>query len=489
MQNHYNRYSHCLLSVFFLFLSLMIFSEQIKGQEREKSMNLKIDKSGHFLIREDGEPFFWLGDTAWELFAKLDRNEVLRYLEDRKGKHFNVIQARALNLNIERPNAYGHKAFHDGDSGKPNEDYWKHCDFIIEKAKSLELYIALLPAWGHVEKKRNSSKDILLSNPERAYRYGLFIGHRYRSHKNIIWVLGGDIKPTRHKVYDALARGITEGAGQGKSDNVLMSYHPPGGTYRPPATSTGEFYHNKPWLDFNMIQSGHRIGNKNYERIMEDYYRTPPKPTLDAEPCYEHHPVKHNFKNGEFSAWHLRRRAYWSILAGAFGFTYGANGIYQMDKPNRIHKRSHHKFFWYDALNFEGAGQMKFVRQLFESRPFHIPDQSIILSSEGTVDDRVQAARATDNSYWIIYITNGHSVDLDLSKVSGLSTNAWWFNPRDGLTYTTQSEAVRRPFDIFQNDTRQSFDPPRNPGADNDWILVIDDAARGYPAPGAVSNR
>ena len=310
MQNHYNRYSHCLLSVFFLFLSLMIFSEQIKGQEREKSMNLKIDKSGHFLIREDGEPFFWLGDTAWQLFAKLDRNEVLRYLEDRKGKHFNVIQAHALNWDIERPNAYGHKAFHDGDSSKPNEDYWKHCDFIIEKAKSLELYIALLPAWArsHVEKKRNSSKDILLSDPERAYRYGLFIGNRYRSHKNIIWVLGGDIKPTRHKVYDALARGITEGAGQGKSDNVLMSYHPPGGTYRPPATSTGEFYHNKPWLDFNMIQSGHRIGNKNYERIMEDYYRTPPKPTLDAEPCYEHHPVKHNFKNGEFSAWHLRRR-------------------------------------------------------------------------------------------------------------------------------------------------------------------------------------
>ena len=63
---------------------------------------------------------------------------------------------------------------------------------------------------------------------------------------------------------------------------------------------------------------------------------------------------------------------------------------------------------------------MKFVRQLFESRPFHIPDQSIILSSAGTADDRVQAARATDNSYWIIYITNGHSVDLDLSESFGL---------------------------------------------------------------------
>ena len=36
MQNHYNRYSHCLLSVFFLLLSLMIFSEQIKGQERDE---------------------------------------------------------------------------------------------------------------------------------------------------------------------------------------------------------------------------------------------------------------------------------------------------------------------------------------------------------------------------------------------------------------------------------------------------------------------
>ena len=53
-----------------------------------KSMNLKIHKSGHFLIREDREPFFWLGDTAWELFPKRDRNEDLRCWEERKGKHF-----------------------------------------------------------------------------------------------------------------------------------------------------------------------------------------------------------------------------------------------------------------------------------------------------------------------------------------------------------------------------------------------------------------
>ena len=102
-----------------------------------------------------------------------------------------------------------------------------------------------------------------------------------------------------------------------------MSFHPKGGTYRPPATSTGEFYHAQPWLDFNMIQSGHRVGNKNYEKIQEDYHRQPTKPTLDSEPCYEQHPIEHKFDQGVFEAWHLRRRAYWSLLAGAFGFTYG----------------------------------------------------------------------------------------------------------------------------------------------------------------------
>src|SRR5688572_24028008 len=51
---------------------------------------------GHFLVTPDGRPFFWLADTAWELFHRLDREETEIYLQDRAHKGFNVIQAVAI---------------------------------------------------------------------------------------------------------------------------------------------------------------------------------------------------------------------------------------------------------------------------------------------------------------------------------------------------------------------------------------------------------
>src|SRR5829696_3180637 len=34
---------------------------------------LKVSENRRFLVKEDGSPFFYLGDTAWELFHRLDR--------------------------------------------------------------------------------------------------------------------------------------------------------------------------------------------------------------------------------------------------------------------------------------------------------------------------------------------------------------------------------------------------------------------------------
>lgn len=52
---------------------------------------LKVSENKHFLVREDGAPFFYLGDTAWELFHRLNREEADRYLADRAAKRFTVI--------------------------------------------------------------------------------------------------------------------------------------------------------------------------------------------------------------------------------------------------------------------------------------------------------------------------------------------------------------------------------------------------------------
>ena len=62
-----------------------------------------------------------------------------------------------------------------------------------------------------------------------------------------------------------------------------------------------------------------------------------------------------------------------------------------------------------------------------------------------------------------------------MSYIGGSKVKAWWFNPRDGKA--TQIGA-------FENEGEREFTPP-NPGELLDWVLVLDDAAKSYPAPGA----
>jgi hypothetical protein len=301
-------------------------------------------------------------------------------------------------------------------------------------------------------------------------------------------VLGGDSYGTKDTIYYRMAQGIIDGYRDGDGSQVLMSYHPKGGTYRPPATSSGEFYHHMEWLDFNMIQSGHRIGNRNFERIEEDYLRQPVKPTLESEPCYEQHPVKHNYENGRFGAWHLRRRAYWAILAGSFGFTYGGNGIWQMATPDRPGRESHFSHYWYEALEHEGGNQMVHVRNLFESRPFinpeRIPDQSILADPSDSTDEHIQCARAADFSYWIIYVTNGREFSLYTDKLANPEYRGWWYDPRTGECLGADSSLIRRPFRIDTGTGPCHFDPPGTPGEGNDWILVLDAKKSPYGMPG-----
>ena len=111
---------------------------------------LKVSENRRFLLREDGTGFFYLGDTAWELFHRTTFEEAGFYLRDRAAKGFNVIQAVALAEldGLRVPNRYGHTPFLDLESLRPDESYWEHLDRVIRLANRLGLYVGLLPAWG-----------------------------------------------------------------------------------------------------------------------------------------------------------------------------------------------------------------------------------------------------------------------------------------------------------------------------------------------------
>lgn len=125
---------------------------------------LRVHQEKHYLMWEDGTPFFYLGDTAWELFHRLDREEAAEYLETRTAQGFHVIQAAALAEldGIYMGNAYGHRPLvmkEDGiclpgkrgelfSGAEACEAYWKHVDWIVHKAGELGLFMGILPCWG-----------------------------------------------------------------------------------------------------------------------------------------------------------------------------------------------------------------------------------------------------------------------------------------------------------------------------------------------------
>jgi hypothetical protein len=437
---------------------------------------LRVAADHRHLACQDGRPFFYLGDTAWELFHRLTREDADFYLENRAKKGFTVIQAVALAEfdGIEQPNAYGHKPLIDRDPTRPavvdgpDNDYWDHVDYIVNKAASLGLYIGMLPTWGDKWSKKWGQGPETFT-PENARQYGRWLGTRYRD-KPIIWILGGDRNPENDR-HLAIIRALAAGLAEGDGHSHLMTYHPQG------ESRSSKWFQKDDWLDFNAFQSGHaRRDIPNYEFTLADRALTPIKPTLDAEPRYEDHPINWDPKNGWFDDADVRQAAYWSMLAGACGHTYGDHNIWQFLQPGRD-PVSHARTRWKTALNHPGSYQVGYMRRLFESRPWTrlVPDESLVTGDPGKGGEHIRAARAEDGSFAFIYTPAGRAFSIHPGKLSGSKLNAWWFDPR-------KAEAIR--LSGVPRGRETTFTPPGELERGNDWILVLDDASAGYPAPG-----
>ena len=189
---------------------------------------LKISPDKRHLVKKDGTPFFWLGDTAWELFHRLTREEATEYLHNRAEKGFTVIQAVALAEldGLDTPNVYGDKPLINNDPLQPNEAYFRHVDFIIDEANKQGLIMALLPSWGDKWFKDKWGAGPEIFTPANARAYGAWIAKRYLD-KDIIYVLGGDRAP-RDEKDKAIIRAMAEGIRSVDGGRHLLTFHPNG---------------------------------------------------------------------------------------------------------------------------------------------------------------------------------------------------------------------------------------------------------------------
>ncbi|MHA4895838.1 glycoside hydrolase family 140 protein [Pedobacter sp. PWIIR3] len=450
----------------FLFAVLFVLLQfSLKAQDSPvKMQSLSVSDNHRFLVYENGKPFFYLGDTAWELFHRLTLKEAGAYMDNRRKKGFTVLQAVILaELNgIDEPNMMGHTPMRDHDLSKLNEDFFKDIDAFIKLAETKGLYIGLLPTWGDKLFKSSWGMGPEIFNPQNASTYGKFLGRRYKNQKNIIWILGGDRNPRDVKdveVWRAMGNGIAEGAGG--YDRALMTYHPQ------PKENGGSstWFQNDKWLDFNMMQTGHCKDGTNYDKITYDYNLQPVKPTIDGEPLYEDHPVCFDWKKNGFStADDIRKLAYWQVFSGAMGHTYGCHAIWQFYTAKRepVNAPQH---TWQEAMDLPGATQMGYVKKLMLSESFldRIPDQSLIIGENPKTAEYCVATRAADGHYAFIYTPTGKALHINMVNIKGDQINSKWFNTRSG-EFTKQVLATKLKDMTFNT-------PGQHPG--KDWVLVI----------------
>ena len=441
---------------------------------------LKVSGDHRFLVTNDNKPFFWLGDTAWELFHRLDRGAADRYLETRAKQGFTVIQAVALAEldGLNKPSAYGHLPLQERDPARPavidgpSNDYWDHVDYIVDKANRLGLTIGFLPTWGD---KWFGPAEARIFDVQNAAVYGEWLGQRYRD-KSLVWILGGD-RLVENDGHRAILQAMAEGLKKGDGGSHLITFHAVGNK------GSSEYFHETPWLDFNTRQNGHGTEyNGRYDQLRVDYERSPFKPVIDIEPIYEDHPIAFDaVRFGHSTAADVRRPLYWNLFSGACGHTYGHHSVWQMasgqdDGVNRP------LMTWSEALDQAGAAQMQYGRWLMMSRPFgqFVPDQEVIVPDKWTTSVPgagryyFAATRASDGSCAMVYVPIARKFKVRMDKIAGPSVKAWWFNPRDG-----KAHEIGR----FPNTGEQEFLSP-DPGEGLDWVLVLDDAAKALPAPG-----
>ncbi len=429
--------------------------------------SLKISDDRRYIITETNQPFFWLGCTAWEMLHRLDKNETMIYLQDRAAKGFTVIQTVILAEldGLNTPNANGDRPLIDNDPTQLNEPYFAHVDWVVSQAENLGLYLGLLPTWGDkFNKKWGVGPEIF--TPENAEIYGELVAKRYLDHNNIIWILGGDRLPetdTQRQIVQALARGIRK-----IDTRHLITYHPWGGT-----KATDAF--NEDWLDLDMFQTGHDRRAKDFEFVRHSRAVSPTRPTINGEPRYENHPNRFDAQNyGWMDDSDVRTAAYWTMLSGAAGYTYGCHDIWQMWD---IHREPINgaRTRWQESIHLPGSKQLTFLKALLTAFPWQemTNDPSLILKDNPEDSSYAVCAIGKKGDFMIAYTPMGKPIQIDLSKMNAQKVVAFWFNPRDGKSkqigeFTTSEKPEFKPWSI---------------GRGSDFVLVIMDVAASYHLP------
>ena len=364
---------------------------------------VSVSRNGRYFLDKAGRPFFWLGDTQWELFRSYSLAEAEAIIRNRIRKGFTALQVMLTGVDPEE-NVDGESPWEGGDPLRPNERYFRHVDEVIELNSELGGPVLVIGVF-HATRMKG------VFDERNARPWAEWVARRYGRASNVIWsmyprAVGEDVPVSRE-----IAAGLRAGDGGAH----LITVHPD-----PSPASSSSILHKEDWLAFNSIQTFKDV-ELIRPMVRNDCELGPAKPVVMAEGAYEAG-TEYGF---DVTPLWIRRQAYYSYLSGGH-HSYGHNDSWRVLAS------------WREALEAPGAAQMSVLRGILEGLDEWwemAPDQSLLCGDRRTEEGRILdlAARHREGKWVIAYAAAPGELALDLNSLPGIGrTHARWVDPRSG---------------------------------------------------------
>ena len=434
---------------------------------------LQVASSHRYLEHSDHTPFFWLGDTWWMgLCHRLHWPEEFQELAaDRKEKGFNVIQIVAglyPDMPAFDPRGANERGFPwETNYARIRPEYFDAADprlgYLVEQGFTP----CIVGAWGYfmpwmgVEKMKAHWRYLIA-------RYGAW---------PVVWCVAGEANLPWYRApgfpFDDRQQ-VHEWTEVMRFIRATDPFHRPV-TIHPTAIHQYTARHatdDASLLDFDLLQTPH--GRREavpvtIKAVRDSYSAAPMMPVIDGEASYE-------MLNDNLPTEWTRRMFWVGLMNGTAGHTYGANGIWQCNRPGEPHGVSpsggnYGRIPWNEAMHLPGSRQVGLGKKLFEQYPWYRfephPEWVAYLSNDNN-DAVTPQATGIPEVVRLIYVPEARPI-IVRNLGSKHAYRATYFNPVDGS---------RSAFAVVHPDSSDSWICPSPPGPEHDWVLVLETAAK-----------
>ena len=425
---------------------------------------LKVSEDKDYLEHADGTPFFWLGDTHWTFVTeeRFDESNCPKYksqfkacVDKRVDQKFTVYQCNFRDGKVNGFFGRNIDFMHETENGFiPNiEEFKNNADPKMKYLADKGLYIAVGYAWGF--DMENNGENAC----ERYKKFAKYVAARYGAYP-VAWTLAGEL-PGYMGDLEKNAELWNQVAKEGEkwsAYNNLQSAHLACSRPFP------KIYENESWFDFAMSQAGHGDFSMDQKMYMEFKEMYKGHPVLESEATYEG-ATSNEYTSRVIPAEMMRRLAYLIMQNGGCGYTYGCNGIWELQIEAGVGGIGWGDMAWWDGLELPGADQLTIFRDFYESvnwatlKPLS-DDVAVTKCFFMETDTRTKISFTGNKDLTTIvgYMSETSMRAFEIHGVSGKAYKMWFMDPGTGektvceeLVYPVDGVITYDPGNAFAN--------------------------------------